>query len=67
MAVPALSCLARNGRRPGEESGGTAIADQTIEAQLVFGQIKPERGSVVAGTNGCGEDMATPIDQDSAW
>jgi hypothetical protein len=36
-----LSCLARNGRSPGEESRINGVAAQTIEAKPVFGQIKP--------------------------
>jgi hypothetical protein len=43
-----LSCLARNGRSPGEESLAAAIAVQAIEAQPPFGQIKPLRGKVLA-------------------
>jgi hypothetical protein len=43
-----LSCLARNGRSPGEESLAAAIAVQAIEAQPAFGQIKPMRGQVLA-------------------
>jgi hypothetical protein len=39
-----LSCLARNGRRPGEESRSGDVAAQAIEAQPSFGQIKPKRG-----------------------
>ena len=46
-----LSCLARNGRSPGEESLAAAIAAQAIEAQPSFGQIKPMRGQVVAAPN----------------
>src|ERR1700737_4636356 len=38
-----LSCLARNGRSPGEESRSDSVAAQTIEAQPVFGQIEPSR------------------------
>ena len=41
MAAERLSCLARNGRSPGEESLATAIAAQAIEAQPSFGQIEP--------------------------
>ncbi len=41
-----LSCLARNGRSPGEESLTAAVAAQAIEAQTSFGQIKPSRGPV---------------------
>ena len=36
-----LSCPERNGRSPGEESRINGVAAQTIEAKLVFGQIKP--------------------------
>lgn len=43
-----LSCPARNGRSPGEESLTAAIAVQAIEAQPAFGQIKPMRGKVLA-------------------
>jgi hypothetical protein len=43
-----LSCLARNGQSPGEESLSAAIAVQAIEAQPAFGQIKPRRGQVLA-------------------
>jgi hypothetical protein len=42
-----LSCLARNGRSPGEESLTGAVAVQAIEAQPAFGQIKPMRGEVL--------------------
>uniref|UniRef100_E6VQ90 Uncharacterized protein n=1 Tax=Rhodopseudomonas palustris (strain DX-1) TaxID=652103 RepID=E6VQ90_RHOPX len=62
MAAGRLSCLARNGRagpprlsrggRPGEESLTSAIAVQAIEASPAFGQIKPERGEVLAPANG---------------
>ena len=45
-----LSCRARNGRSPGEESLTAAIAVQAIEAQPAFGQIKPMRGWVLACT-----------------
>ena len=48
MAAGRLSCLARNGRSPGEESLAAAIAVQAIEAQPAFGQIKPMRGQVLA-------------------
>lgn len=43
-----LSCLARNGRSPGEESLTAAVAVQAIEAEPAFGQIKPMRGPVLA-------------------
>jgi hypothetical protein len=48
MAAARLSCFARNGRSPGEESLAAAIAVQAIEAQPAFGQIKPMRGTVFA-------------------
>jgi hypothetical protein len=48
MAAVRLSCLARNGRSPGEESLTAAVAVQAIEAQPAFGQIKPMRGQVLA-------------------
>src|SRR6266702_4397792 len=48
MAAVRLSCLARNGRSPGEESLTDAVAVQAIEAQPAFGQIKPMRGQVLA-------------------
>ena len=38
-----LSCLARNGRSPGEESRTDAVAAQAIEAQPSSGQISQER------------------------
>src|SRR6516164_2831238 len=38
-----LSCLARNGRSPGEESRCDGVASQTVEAQPVFGQIEPSQ------------------------
>src|SRR5262245_2947937 len=41
MAAERLSCLARNGQSPGEESLTAAVAAQAIEAQPSFGQIKP--------------------------
>jgi hypothetical protein len=41
-----LSCFARNGRSPGEESRHDGVAVQTIEAQPVFGQIEPSQGPV---------------------
>jgi len=42
-----LSCLARNGRSPGEESLTAAVAAQAIEAQPSSGQIS-QREAVVA-------------------
>jgi hypothetical protein len=44
-----LSCLARNGRSPGEESLTAVIAAQAIEAQPSFGQIKPSEAAWLAG------------------
>jgi len=49
MAALRLSCLARNGQSPGEESLSAAIAVQAIEAQPALGQIRPMRGQVLAG------------------
>jgi len=43
MLSTRLSCLARNGRSPGEESRIDSVAAQTIEAQPVFGQIEPSK------------------------
>ena len=45
MAAERLSCLARNGRSPGEESLTGAVAAQAIEAQPSFGQIKPSEAT----------------------
>ena len=39
MAAGRLSCLARNGRSPGEESRTAAVAAQAIEAQPSSGQV----------------------------
>jgi hypothetical protein len=36
------------GFSPGEESQSDGVAAQAIEAQPVFGQIKPRRGQVLA-------------------
>jgi hypothetical protein len=36
------------GFSPGEESRSDGVAVQAIEAQPVFGQIKPRRGQVLA-------------------
>jgi hypothetical protein len=44
-----LSCLARNGRSPGEESLTAVVAAQAIEAQPSFGQIKPSEAAWLAG------------------
>src|SRR6516162_1231896 len=41
MAAVRVSCLARNGQSPGEESLTAAVAAQAVEAQPSFGQIKP--------------------------
>ena len=58
MSAVRLSCFARNGfirgprgpprgvAIPGEESRSADIAAQAIEAQPVFGQIRPSRGQV---------------------
>ena len=51
MAAERLSCLARNGRSPGEESLATAIAAQAIEAQPSFGQIEPSGAAWFAGSD----------------
>ena len=60
LTAERLSCLARNGQpgsprgwprgveSPGEESRSDGVAAQPIEAQPVFGQIKPRRGQVLA-------------------
>jgi len=48
MAAARLSWLARNGRSPGEESLGAAVAAQAIEAQPSFGQIKPSEAARLA-------------------
>jgi hypothetical protein len=48
MAAVRLSCLARNGRSPGEESLTAAVAAQAIEAQTSFGQIKPSEARWLA-------------------
>src|SRR5262249_23323576 len=48
MAAVRLSCLARNGRSPGEESRTAAIAGQVIEAKPSFGQIKPSEAALLA-------------------
>ena len=52
-----LSCLARNGRSPGEESLTDAVAAQAIEAQPSSGQIS-QREAVVAPNSILGEDVA---------
>jgi hypothetical protein len=48
MAAERLSCLARNGRSPGEESLTAAVAAQAIEAEPSFGQIKPSEAAWLA-------------------
>src|SRR2546430_16813433 len=48
MAAVRPSCLARNGRSPGEESLTAAVAAQAIEAQTFFGQIKAAEARGVA-------------------
>jgi hypothetical protein len=50
MAAVRLSCLARNGRSPGEESLTDAIAAQAIEAQPSSGQISQGEAVVVRRT-----------------
>src|SRR5829696_4106004 len=57
MAAVRLSCLARNGRSPGEESFTAAIAAQAIEAQPSSGQIS-QREAVVAPNSILGEVVA---------
>src|SRR5205807_6232087 len=57
MAAVRLSCLARNGRSPGEESLTDAVAAQAIEAQPSSGQIS-QREAVVAPNSILGEDVA---------
>jgi len=49
MAPVRLSCLARNGRSPGEESLTAVVAAQAIEAQPSLGQIKPSEAAWLAG------------------
>src|SRR5262249_20244292 len=59
MAGVRLSCLARKGRSPGEESLTAAVAAQAIEAQTSFGQIKPSEARWLASVRQhCGEDVA---------
>ncbi len=50
MTGQRLSWLARNGRSPGEESLGAAVAAQAIEAQPSFGQIKPSEARADRGS-----------------
>ena len=60
MLSQRLSCLARNGQSPGEESRCDSVAAQTIEAQPVFGQIEPSEmpGASRAETQSRGEEVA---------
>ena len=58
MAAGRLSCRARNGRSPGEESRTAAVAAQAIEAQPSSGQIKPKRGRGRAPNSSSGEVLA---------
>ena len=60
MAALRLSCLARNGRSPGEESLSAAIAAQAIEAQPSSGQISQGEAVVARRTASSGEDVADP-------
>jgi len=57
-----LSCLARNGRSSGEESRFDSVASQTIEAQPVFGQIKPSQRPGACVLAIVGEKVANPGD-----
>jgi hypothetical protein len=50
MAAVRLSCLARNGRSPGEESLTDAVAAQAIEAQSPSGQISQGEAVVARRT-----------------
>ena len=58
MAAGRLSCLARNGRSPGEESRTAAVAAQAIEAQPSSGQISQREAMVVRRTASSGEVVA---------
>jgi hypothetical protein len=60
MASVRLSCLARNGRSPGEESLSDAIAAQAIEAQPSSGQISQGEAVGPRRTASSGEDVADP-------
>lgn len=60
MAALRLSCLARNGRSPGEESLSDAIAAQAIEAQPSSGQISQGEAVGPRRTASSGEDVADP-------
>src|SRR5579883_3434287 len=55
-----LSCLARNGRSPGEESRGEGVAAQAIEAQPVCGQIHHNE-ACVSRAEQPGEKKTWPI------
>jgi energy-coupling factor transporter ATP-binding protein EcfA2 len=58
MMAERVCCCARNGRSPGEESRGDGVAAQAIEAQPIFGHIKPMRGRVFARRTDPGDDVA---------
>src|SRR5216683_4457586 len=60
MAAVRLSCLARNGRSPGEESLSDAVAAQAIEAQPSSGQISQREAVGPRRTASSGEDVADP-------
>jgi hypothetical protein len=46
---------------PGEESLDDGVAAQAIEAQPVFGQIKPARGQVLARTEQHPREKTWPL------
>jgi hypothetical protein len=58
MAALRLSCLARNGRSPGEESLTAAVAAQAIEAKPSSGQISQGEAVVARRRASSGEDVA---------
>ena len=60
MAALRLSCLARNGRSPGEESLSDAVAAQAIEAQPSSGQISQREVEGPRRTASSGEVVADP-------
>ena len=60
MAAGRLSCLARNGRSPGEESLTDAIAAQAIEAKPSSSQISQGEAVGPRRTASSGEDVADP-------
>ena len=60
MVALRLSCLARNGRSPGEESLSDAVAAQAIEAQPSSGQISQREAVGPRRTASSGEDVADP-------